>query len=162
MSLDPKSFFKLYVLAPHSAWCEDELCEWKAFATASGINALVEHALRAANPTDPINTPAYQQKLHDYRVNLGFSAEHRHIQYVVETYKHVELKGSKKVPGRFDMMQGQRAGAFAPAFSRAFDVVRPQLGFPYDDGTGPTPWIPLRRPVENCVAYWKGHFGLVE
>jgi hypothetical protein len=162
MPFDPKDFFKLYVLAPHAAWCDDELCEWKALATASGINALVEHALRSANPTDPIDNPAYQQKLGDYRKKLGCSVEHRHIQYIVETYKHVELRGSKKVPGSFDMMQEQQAGAFSPAFSRAFDVVRSQLGFPYDDGTGTMPWIPLRRPVEKCIAYWKGHFGLAD
>ena len=33
MPVDPKDFFKLYVLAPYAAWCEDELCEWKALAT---------------------------------------------------------------------------------------------------------------------------------
>ena len=160
MPVDPKDFFRLYVLAPYAAWCEDELCEWKALATAGGINALVEHALRAANPTDPIGSPAYQQKLGDYRKNLGCPVEHRHIQHIVETQKHVELKDSTRVPGSFDMMQEQRAGAFSAAFSQEFDVVRPQLGFPYDDGTGSMPsWIPLRRTVEKCIAYWKVHFG---
>jgi hypothetical protein len=67
MPVDPKAFFKLYVLPPHAAWCEDELCEWKALATAGGINALVEHALRAVNPTVPIGSPTYQQKLGAYR-----------------------------------------------------------------------------------------------
>jgi hypothetical protein len=162
MPVDPKDFFKLYVLAPYAAWCEDELCEWKALATASGINALVEHTLRAADPTDPIDTPAYKQKLGDYRKNLACSVEHQHIRYAVETYKHVELRDSTKVPGSFDMMQEQQAGAFSPAFSSAFDVVRPQVGFPYDDGTGAMPWIPLRRPVEKCIACWKVHFGLAD
>ena len=161
MPINPTGFCKLYVLAPYAAWCEDELCEWKALATAGGINALVEHALRAANPTDPIDTPAYKQKLGDYRKNLGCPVEHQHIRYVVETYKHVELKNSGKVPDSFDTIQEQQAGAFSPAFSSAFDVVRPQLGFPFDDGTGAVPsWIPLRRPVEKCIAYWKGHLGL--
>ena len=75
------------------------------------------------------------------------------------------MEGSRhaaKVPGSFDMMQEQQAGAFSPAFSRALDVVRPQLGFPYDDGTGAMPWIPLRRPVEKCIACWKAHFGLAD
>jgi hypothetical protein len=161
MPVDPEDFFKLYVLPPYIAWREDELCEWKAFAAAGGINALIEHVFRAVNPTDLIGTPPYQQKLGDYRKNLQCAAEHRHIQYVVETYKHVELKNPTKTPGSFDMMQEQQAGAFSTAFSRAFDVVRPQLGFPYDDGSGGMPsWIPLRRQVEKCIDHWKSHFGL--
>lgn len=71
MQFEPQDFFNLYVLAPHAAWCEDELCEWKALATASGINALVEHVLKAANPTDPIDAPAYKRKLGDYRRKWG-------------------------------------------------------------------------------------------
>jgi hypothetical protein len=163
MPVDPKDFFKLYVLAPYAAWCDDELCQWKALATASGINALVEQAFRATNPTDPIGTSAYQQKLRGYRQKLECVVEHQHIRYIVEAYKHVELRGSAKVPGSFDMMQEQRAGDFSADFSRDFDVVRPQLGFPYDDGIGSMPsWIPLRRPVEKCIAYWKVHFGLTD
>ena len=123
MPVNPKDFFKLYVLPPSVAWCEDEVCEWKALATAGGINALVEHVFRAINPTDTIGTPAYRQKLGDYRKNLECATEHRHIQYVV--------------------------------------VVRPQFGFPYDDGRDATSaWIPLRQPVEKCIAYWKNHFGV--
>jgi hypothetical protein len=60
------------------------------------------------------------------------------------------------------MMQEQQTGAFSAAFSRAFDVVQSQLGSPYDDGAETTAWIPLQRPVEKCIAHWKGHFGRAE
>jgi hypothetical protein len=156
----PKDFFNLYVLAPYEAWIkDDELCEWKAMATAGGINALVEHACRAANPTDPIDTPAYKQKLGVYRKGLGCAVEHRHIQYVVETYKHVELNKPQRVPGSFDAMQSQIAGDFSPTdFSSDFDVARLQLGFPYQDGASPVQWVPLRATVEKCITYWRSRF----
>jgi hypothetical protein len=161
MPVDPKNFFRLYVLLPYASWCEDELCEWKVIATAGGINALVEHAFRAINSPDLIGAPAYQQKLGNYRKNMECVVEHRHIQYVVETYKHVELRDATKIPSSFDTIQKQQAGAFSAAFNRKFDVVRPQLGFLYDDGSGGMPsWIPLRRTVEKCIAYWKNHFDI--
>ena len=100
MPVDPKDFFKLYVLAPYAAWADDELCQWKALATASGINAFVEQAFRATNPTDPIGTSAYQQKLGGYRQELECVVEHQHILYIVEAYKHVELKISVEGSGQ--------------------------------------------------------------
>jgi hypothetical protein len=156
MPVVPKDFFNLYVLAPYEAWIHgNELCKWKAMATAGGINALVEHAFREANPTDPIGTRAYQTKLGNYRKNLGCTVEHRHIQYVVETYKHVELSDPLKVPGSFDAMQAQVAGAFSSGFGPGYDVMRSQLGFPYDDGASPVQWVPLRATVGKCIDYWR-------
>ena len=110
MPVDPKDFFKLYVLAPYAAWCEDELFEWKALATASGINALVEQAFRATNPTDPIGTLAYQQKLGGYRQKLECVVEHQHIRYIVEAYKHVELRDTAKYSATV-RMSGERPHA---------------------------------------------------
>jgi hypothetical protein len=161
MPISRKDFFERYVVAPYHAWRDDDpLCEWKALATAGGINALIEHAFREANPTEPIGTSAYDKKLDRYRENLGCAVEHQHIKYVVETYKHVEKRINPRkpqpVPDKFDDMQVQATGPFSLDFSaRDFDV-KPELGFPYHDGTSHVPWIPLLVPVEKCIAYWRG------
>jgi hypothetical protein len=122
-----------------------------------------EWITRHRKPVSPalFGHAALSAKVRDYRKNLQCAAEHRHVQYVVETYKYVKLKNPITIPGSFDRMQEQQAGAFSTAFSRGFDVVRPQLGIPYDDGSGGMPsWIPLRRQVEKCIDHWKSHFRL--
>jgi hypothetical protein len=48
-----------------------------------------------------------------------------------------------------------KAALAATAFSSDFDVARPQLGFPYQDGTSPVQWVPLRATVEKCITYWR-------
>lgn len=159
MSTDPQDFFEKYVLAPYAEWIADELCEWKAFAVVGGLNALVEHAFRHANPSGQIGTPGYQQQLGAFRKSLSNATDHDHIRFVAEVFKHVELNPKKqKTPGKFEP-RINKAGSFNSDFNNDFDVFRPQLGFMYkEDQSAPATWLPLHRVTEQCIDSWKHYF----
>jgi hypothetical protein len=167
MPVNPQDFFAKYVLAPYESWIADELCEWKAFAVAGGLNALIEHSFRQNNPNDLMGTNDYQDKLGEYRKRLPNAEDHDHIRYVVEVFKHVERtdrRGTRRSgpPSEFSAMKVAEAGAFSKEFASGFDVVRWQLGFPYKkDAATPEVWLPLRQPVERCIGSWKQHFGML-
>jgi hypothetical protein len=154
MAIDPREIFRDYVDAPYQAWLQDETCEWKALAVASGLNALAEHVFRGLNPNRQIGTADYQRDLGEFRGNLFSQLDHEHIRFVVEVFKHVEKRDAAAVPRRLDEKATKEAGAFSKEWSREFDVVRPQIGFPYGDGHR-TEWVPLRQPVTRLIEGWK-------
>jgi hypothetical protein len=150
MPVDPRTFFKNYVLAPYEAWTADELCEWKAFAVVSGLNALVDHAYH--------HDPGACVSLAEFRNTLQPSDDHNHIRRVAEVYKHFALDRGAPVPSRFDEKSIREAGAFSSDdFSEDFDTWRPQIGFTYD-GT-PATWAPLRPVAQSCIDFWRLRLG---
>ncbi len=151
MSIDPKDFFQTYVLGPYGAWVEDELCEWKAFATVNGLNALIELTRLADSPGT---------NLGEFRRDLPRAEDHNHIRWVAEVLKHIE-RSREGAPRTLDEMGRQSAGAFSSDFSADFDVVREQLGFPFQaTPANPPAWVPLRQVVDRCIDSWRGRFGL--
>jgi hypothetical protein len=63
MPVDPKDFFREYVMDAHDDWVNsNELCKWKAFAVANGLNALVEHAFIEKEPQNSPLSATYHKK----------------------------------------------------------------------------------------------------
>jgi hypothetical protein len=157
MPVDPKDFFQRYVLQSYDAWIRDELCEWKAMAVANALNALIEYKFLADNPARKVTDPDHAAALGNFWRGLPNWEDHRHIRFVAEIYKHVERRNPAEAPNSLADMAINEAGAFSRKFSRAFDVARDQLGFPFQATPGgPSTWVPLRTVATVCVEYWRG------
>ncbi len=154
MSEELKLFFLNFVIKPFQAWTDDEKCEWKAMAVANGINALVEHAFQSSNPSIPAGSDEYKLKFGNFRRSLRTAEYHDHVRAVAEVFKHGELI-RKTSPSRFTEMRIRDAGAFSNDFSDDFDVVRPQIGFPFEAVDGLDTWVTLRSVVEECIQEWR-------
>jgi hypothetical protein len=168
MPVDPKDFFREYVMDAHDDWVNhNELCKWKAFAVANGLNALVEHAFIEKEPHNSPMSATYNEKvaqtaLEKFRENLTDAEDHRRIRFLVESYKHVVRRKKSQMPRTLDDIDIQPAGAFGPGFGPGFDRVRDQLCFEYKWGSNPSSeWFTVREVAERCIASWKTYFNMV-